>query len=167
MFGEFTQHRKRRFPLRISSVNVTKSAVFCDLVTFTEEILNGKLRFLCSVTHSWFDFYGQEWTHPCLRLAESWTTNNAKNMLFFQYFFIFFNIFQYFFNSCNLWSFIVCTGETRCHFKDVIVNFEQLWLHSSIFLLNVSILFNALALSKFLLRIDQTKSITTQIKNNV
>ena len=34
--------------LRISSVNVTKSAV--DLVTFTEEILNGKLHLLCSVT---------------------------------------------------------------------------------------------------------------------
>ena len=34
-------HKKWSFPLRISSVNVTKSAV-------TEEILNGKLRFLCS-----------------------------------------------------------------------------------------------------------------------
>ena len=76
---------------------------------------------------------------------------------FFNISLFFFNIFQYFFNSCNLWSFIVCTGETRCHFKDVIVNFVQLWLHSSIFLLNVSILFNVLALSKFLLRIDQTK----------
>ena len=31
-----------KFPLRISSVNVTKS------VTFNEEILNGKLHFLCS-----------------------------------------------------------------------------------------------------------------------
>ena len=31
------------------SVNVTKSAVSADLVTFTEEILNGKLHFLCSV----------------------------------------------------------------------------------------------------------------------
>ena len=37
--------RKRSFPLRISSVNVTPA----DLVTFTEEILNGKLHFLCSV----------------------------------------------------------------------------------------------------------------------
>ena len=33
--------QKRNFPLRISSVNVI-------LVTFTEEILNGKLHFLCS-----------------------------------------------------------------------------------------------------------------------
>ena len=37
------------YPLRNSSVNVTKSAVTEDLVTFTEEILNGKLHFLCSV----------------------------------------------------------------------------------------------------------------------
>ena len=36
------------FPLRISSVNVTKSAGNCGLVTFTEEILNGKLHFLGS-----------------------------------------------------------------------------------------------------------------------
>ena len=35
--------KKWSFPLRISSVNVTS-----DLVTFTEEILNGKLHFLCS-----------------------------------------------------------------------------------------------------------------------
>ena len=35
--------QKMKFPLRISSVSVTKS-----LVTFNEEILNGKLHFLCS-----------------------------------------------------------------------------------------------------------------------
>ena len=35
--------------LRISSVNVTKSAENCGLVTFTEEMLTGKLHFLCSV----------------------------------------------------------------------------------------------------------------------
>ena len=34
-------HKKLSFPLRIPSVNVDKS----DLVTFTEEILNGKLHF--------------------------------------------------------------------------------------------------------------------------
>ena len=38
---ETTLHKKWSFPLRISSVNA-------DLVTFTEEILNGKLYFLCS-----------------------------------------------------------------------------------------------------------------------
>ena len=36
-------HKKWSFPLRISSVNL-------DLVSFTEEILNGKLHFLCSLT---------------------------------------------------------------------------------------------------------------------
>ena len=38
--------QKISFPLRIAPVNVTKSV---DLVTFIEEILNGKLHFLCSV----------------------------------------------------------------------------------------------------------------------
>ena len=45
-----TLNKKWSFPLRISSVNVTKSAGNGqDLVTFTEEIRNGKLYFLCSV----------------------------------------------------------------------------------------------------------------------
>ena len=42
----YTLHKKWSFPLRISSVNVTKSAV-----TFTEEIFNGKLHF-CALTVS-------------------------------------------------------------------------------------------------------------------
>ena len=33
----------------ISLVNVTKSQFTADLVTFTQEILNGKLHFLCNV----------------------------------------------------------------------------------------------------------------------
>ena len=41
-------HKKSSFSLRISPVNVTKSAGKSDLVTFTGEILNGKLHFLCS-----------------------------------------------------------------------------------------------------------------------
>ena len=41
-------HKKWGFPFRISSVNVTKSVRTADLVTFTEEILNGKPHFLCS-----------------------------------------------------------------------------------------------------------------------
>ena len=44
----------KTFPLRIYSVNVTKSTVSCGLVTFTEEIFNRKLHFLCSDTaHFW------------------------------------------------------------------------------------------------------------------
>ena len=38
-------HKKWNFPLRISSVNATKLAETADLVTFTEEIGNGKLQF--------------------------------------------------------------------------------------------------------------------------
>ena len=37
------------FPLRVFSVNVTNPQETADLVIFTEEIINGKLHFLCSV----------------------------------------------------------------------------------------------------------------------
>ena len=55
-YHQYSLHKKWSFPLRISSVNVTKSAEespnstkeTADLVTLTEEILNGKLHFLCS-----------------------------------------------------------------------------------------------------------------------
>ena len=47
-----TLHKKKSFPLRISSVNVTKSAVPTDLLTFTEEILIRKLHFMCSAIFS-------------------------------------------------------------------------------------------------------------------
>ena len=40
--------KKLSFPLQISSVNVTKSNVSADLVTFTEEIHNEKLYYLRS-----------------------------------------------------------------------------------------------------------------------
>ena len=40
--------QKMQFPLKISSVNVIKSLVSCDLVTFTEKILNEKVHFLFS-----------------------------------------------------------------------------------------------------------------------
>ena len=38
--------QKISFPLTIYLVNVTKSAVSCGFITFTEEILHGKLNFL-------------------------------------------------------------------------------------------------------------------------
>ena len=47
ILSHFTLRKKLSFPLRIPSVNPTKSAVSTDLVTFTEEILNGKIHFLC------------------------------------------------------------------------------------------------------------------------
>ena len=45
-----TLQKKWNFPLRISSVNVTKSAVwsYLRIWSFTEETLSGKLHFLCS-----------------------------------------------------------------------------------------------------------------------
>ena len=38
--------RKLNVPLRIFSVNVTKPAVSANLVTFTEDILNGNFNFV-------------------------------------------------------------------------------------------------------------------------
>ena len=46
--AKYTLHKKLSFPLRICSVNVAKSQFPADLVTCTEEILNGKLHF-CAV----------------------------------------------------------------------------------------------------------------------
>ena len=43
-----TLHKKRSFPLPISSVNVTKSAGNCGFGHITEEICKGELHFLCS-----------------------------------------------------------------------------------------------------------------------
>ena len=45
-FEETALHKKQSFPLRISLVNVAKSAKkTVELVTFNEEILNGKTSF--------------------------------------------------------------------------------------------------------------------------
>ena len=45
-----TLHKKWSFPLRISSVNVTNQQFPADLVTFSEEMLNGKLHILSNAT---------------------------------------------------------------------------------------------------------------------
>ena len=42
-------HKKWSFRLRISSVNVTKCEGNCGFGHITEEVLNGKLHFLCSI----------------------------------------------------------------------------------------------------------------------
>ena len=52
ILSHFTLRKKLSFPLRIPSVNPTKSAVSTDLVTFTEEILNGKIHFLCRTLYA-------------------------------------------------------------------------------------------------------------------
>ena len=41
--------QKIKFPLKDSLSNMTKYAVSCDLVTFTEEMLHGRRTLLCSV----------------------------------------------------------------------------------------------------------------------
>ena len=46
-----TLHQKWSFPLRISSVNVTKFATNCGFGHIHWRNLNGKLHFLCSVSH--------------------------------------------------------------------------------------------------------------------
>ena len=45
----FALHKNWSFPLRISSVNATKSAGNCGFGQITEETLNGKFHLLCSV----------------------------------------------------------------------------------------------------------------------
>ena len=47
----FSVTAQKFFPLTISSLNVTKSAVPANLVIFTEDILKGKLHFFCSLSH--------------------------------------------------------------------------------------------------------------------
>ena len=49
MLNLFTLHKKWSFPLRIPSIKMAKPAFPADLVTYTEEILNGKLHFLRSL----------------------------------------------------------------------------------------------------------------------
>ena len=44
----YSLHNKWSFPLRISSVDVTKSAISTDGATFTKKVLNEKLHFSCS-----------------------------------------------------------------------------------------------------------------------
>ena len=45
-----TLHKNLSFTLKISPANVTNPQLSTDLVTFTEEILNGKLHFSSSET---------------------------------------------------------------------------------------------------------------------
>ena len=45
-----TVQKKWSFPLTISLANVTKSTISCGFGLISEEILNGKLHFLCSIS---------------------------------------------------------------------------------------------------------------------
>ena len=70
-----TLHIKWSCPLRISSVNVTNPQETADLVTFTEEILNVQLHFLCSV----MNFLERGNT------IFFWSTNSIERMIFAWY----------------------------------------------------------------------------------
>ena len=50
-------HIEWSFPLKIASVNVTKTAVSPDSATFTEETLNGELQFVCSVPRNYVTYW--------------------------------------------------------------------------------------------------------------
>ena len=59
-------HNKWSFPLRTSSVNGPNPQKTVDLVPFTEEILNGKIHFLCSV---WI---------PCISMDKPYFISNER-----------------------------------------------------------------------------------------
>ena len=72
----FTLHRKWSFPIRISSV------------TFTKEILYGKLHFLCSVSHAVMKWRGELQTSKKIDASKVLEITNDLNMLtvvFFQH----------------------------------------------------------------------------------
>ena len=69
----FTLQKKWSFPLRISLSNMTKSVETADLVTFTEEILNGNLIFLCTVTVNNQDARLMSVLVCCNKFIISWT----------------------------------------------------------------------------------------------
>ena len=60
--------QKWSFPLRISSVNATRSAAYCGF----EEIFNGKLHFLCSIFSNLHERLSVKWTQTPCKLFYSW-----------------------------------------------------------------------------------------------
>ena len=82
-----TALKKWSFQLKISSVNVTEPQFPADLVTFTEETLNGKLHFLCSgvTSFSWWCFPYIVFTTIFLSRKEG---HNFLKLMSFQSFFM-------------------------------------------------------------------------------
>ena len=62
---KYVTAKKWSFALRIFSVNVSKSAVSCYVVTFIEKSLNGKLHFL------WSDKVVDDFL-PALKFVSDW-----------------------------------------------------------------------------------------------
>ena len=90
MIARNTLHKKWSFPLRISEVNMTKSAVSTGFVTSTEENLEGKLHF-CLVTYggckSMWRFESNRnilknrslsFQFPLTPATKIWVSNNGK-----------------------------------------------------------------------------------------
>ena len=75
-----TLHKKWIFPLRISSVNMTKSAETADLATFTEGVLNGKIQFLCS---EMFDSFNGDCESNCqhCQWISQWKKTSTSELL--------------------------------------------------------------------------------------
>ena len=68
--------KKWSFPLRISSVNMTKSRGNYDLVTFIKEILNGKLYILCVIiSFSFTQFWSFVGTRNKLQHSRNFLNN--------------------------------------------------------------------------------------------
>ena len=95
--------QKINFQVRISTVNVTKSA---DLAKFVEEILNGKLHFLCSENK---DFLGicfqlnenSGWDLHCETFSKSFQKDKLMSLLLI----LLENEWMVIWNSSWLWSF--------------------------------------------------------------
>ena len=84
VFSCISLHKKWNFLLRISSVNVTKPA---DWKKFFEEILNGKLDFLCTVCFVKMLFQGKWsisnlWSTLCKILKKTGLYRIEKNLFF-------------------------------------------------------------------------------------
>ena len=97
----FSLHKKWSFTLRIFSINVTKSVV---LITFTEEILNGKLHslwsvcrmsysiwffnFLKRISHekSFFDLFSDEYLGVCQTFIKELSCEDSDQLLTVNYF---------------------------------------------------------------------------------
>ena len=67
--SNITLHKKKIFPLRVSSANVTKPLVTADLVTFTGEIFNAKLPFFAKIATSLYplSIFANKFHHKYLR----------------------------------------------------------------------------------------------------
>ena len=108
----FNTTQKMKFLIKVSSVNVTKSEVSCEFGHITEEILNGKLHFLHSVSYiTWIFCFG-----PALTFVKKIT---CKTWFIFCFFIFFVMVIHSFF--------LLCAGlSTRVARRKTVVQLENL-----------------------------------------